>query len=106
MAGDFSKYHYSSTRSVAKFAKCTSTSWSRKTDRIEQLADQQKERTEMMGRRLNWLAAFFAVPALVLSFLQAAGGVSWGSAGACLLGSMALGWLGLKFILEAHARSR
>jgi hypothetical protein len=78
----------------------------KRTERIEQLADQQKERTELMGRRLNWLAAFFAVPALVLSFIQAAGGVSWIPAGACLLGSMAIGWLALKLILEVEARSR
>ena len=67
--------------------------------RIEQLAKKQEELTKRQERRLDWLAAFFAIPALVLSFLQTIGVVPWWQAGACFLGAMALGLLVLKWFL-------
>lgn len=58
--------------------------------RLQKINDEQRLRTEELEKRLNLIAWYIGVPALVLAYLDAIGGVSWLTALYFLLGGLVL----------------
>ena len=64
-----------------------------KTERIERLAEQERDQSARTAKTLNILAAFLLLPSLVLSFLDAVGNESWVRAWCGLLLALVAGSL-------------